>query len=353
MKRTEFIEYLLSTFPIKRNEEKDYKEIVLNYYMQYENVLKSSHEDKFSLRGKDTKCIINLMSNIGEVIELIYTGYKDQAYSKFKAIMDFDVIDNVGLFALLRDRILLGSNYRFYRIRKIDNPESAAKWTNENLFHAPYTERAKISPQRFSTAESPCLYLGKSSYICWEELGQPQSWAISKFHVQWPIAYIDLSVPSFDELNTINTNLWRFVFNYPLIIACLIPTRGENCDRPEYVIPQFLTEYIQEKNTELIENNQSYNQITAIMYTSTHLNYDLKLINNKAKNLAIPALGPFENKYSEPLCNIFYASAPLLINEEWFEKNSIYHKDKYTLPTFNKIEESMRFYSTTRVAPQE
>lgn len=40
--------------------------------------------------------------------------------------------------------------------------------------------RERIGSQRFSVPGVPCLYLGKSVYTCWRELGQPND---SEFYV--------------------------------------------------------------------------------------------------------------------------------------------------------------------------
>lgn len=42
----------------------------------------------------------------------------------------------------------------------------------DEMFHIPYEKRNLVGNQRFSLSGLPCLYLGGSSYICWEELGR-------------------------------------------------------------------------------------------------------------------------------------------------------------------------------------
>ena len=45
-------------------------------------------------------------------------------------------------------------------------------FTKDEMFHIPYDKRHLVGNQRYSLSGLPCLYLGGSSYICWEELGR-------------------------------------------------------------------------------------------------------------------------------------------------------------------------------------
>ena len=45
-------------------------------------------------------------------------------------------------------------------------------FSKDEMFHIPYEKRNLVGNQRFSLSGLPCLYLGGSSYICWEELGR-------------------------------------------------------------------------------------------------------------------------------------------------------------------------------------
>ena len=45
-------------------------------------------------------------------------------------------------------------------------------FSKDEMFHIPYDKRNLVGNQRFSLSGLPCLYLGGSSYICWEELGR-------------------------------------------------------------------------------------------------------------------------------------------------------------------------------------
>ena len=62
------------------------------------------------------------------------------------------------------------SNTNFYRAR--DN-NTGFLYTKEEMFHIPYELRHKVTNQRYSVSGLPCLYLGSSTYLCWEELERP------------------------------------------------------------------------------------------------------------------------------------------------------------------------------------
>ena len=56
-----------------------------------------------------------------------------------------------------------------YRIRAGGKPVASAR----DVFHVPFEERHNCASYRYSILGLPCLYLGSSVYICWEELGRP------------------------------------------------------------------------------------------------------------------------------------------------------------------------------------
>lgn len=45
-------------------------------------------------------------------------------------------------------------------------------YSKDEMFHIPYDKRSLVGNQRYSVTGLPCLYLGGSSYICWEEIGR-------------------------------------------------------------------------------------------------------------------------------------------------------------------------------------
>ncbi|MFW8247620.1 hypothetical protein ACOIDW_27415, partial [Klebsiella pneumoniae] len=64
---------------------------------------------------------------------------------------------------------ICNENKPLFRVRKSDTPLSE----REEIFHIPFTERQNVSAQRYSVAGLPCLYLGTSLYVCWQEMNKP------------------------------------------------------------------------------------------------------------------------------------------------------------------------------------
>lgn len=56
-----------------------------------------------------------------------------------------------------------------YRVRKSDSVLRERK----DLFHIPFKLRHRVSAMRFSVSGLPCLYLGTSIFVCWQEMGKP------------------------------------------------------------------------------------------------------------------------------------------------------------------------------------
>lgn len=139
---------------------------------------------------------------------------------------------------------------------------SAVPLTKGQLFHIPFDERDKVGPQRYSVPGLPCLYLGGSLYICWEELQRPD---LHRLHVS-RFAAVDnagLRVLDFgyrpalmaamiaDNLATINAggSLADFALAYgvcwPLLAACSIRVKERDEPfKPEYVIPHLILQWI-------------------------------------------------------------------------------------------------------------
>jgi hypothetical protein len=152
-----------------------------------------------------------------------------------------------------------------YRIRSDTRPALAP----QDLFHVPFQLRHKVATFRYSIPGLPCLYLGGSAYVCWEECGCPPLNAVhvarfkptagTTIHVldfgwrpaQWAALIrngahaIQLSRPSpASDLVTAQAVCW------PLIAACSIRTRYQDAHfKPEYVLPQLVLQWITNETT--------------------------------------------------------------------------------------------------------
>lgn len=127
-----------------------------------------------------------------------------------------------------------------------------------DLLHIPFTSRNLISTQRFSINGVPCIYLGQSIYVIWDEIGRPSNdnLFISRFEISEDLRVLDLGLSTFEIKDTFydidcikeevdeklfKTYLEKFIVNNILKIACLVKVDSEKESfRSEYIIPQLL-----------------------------------------------------------------------------------------------------------------
>ncbi len=154
---------------------------------------------------------------------------------------------------------------QLYRLRVA----SARNLQKQDLFHVPFEKRGFVLNQRYSIAGLPCLYLGSSLYVCWEELNRPEfnSLQISRFKIDTgkKISIVDFGILPRVIFESFDKNSSRFKYKkqfedyvesvsiakticWPIICACSIRARQpEATFKPEYIIPQLLSEWIANK----------------------------------------------------------------------------------------------------------
>lgn len=98
------------------------------------------------------------------------------------------------------------------------------------------------------------------------------------------------------------------MLGYPLLVSCYAQVHDySDTYKPEYLIPQLLTEYIISRNTYY----EPKYKIFGILYTSTHINNDLNFSDKEFINWAIPVLNPLSgSKYCPILCDTFKITQP-------------------------------------------
>lgn len=144
-----------------------------------------------------------------------------------------------------------------YRMRKSETLLSQ----RHDLFHVSYELRHVVATQRFSIPGLPSLYLGGSSWICWEELGRPDfnDMYISRFQpsTDSKISVLDLgwrparlaslihNEPRLLELESHTPFIVGNAVCWPLLFACSTRVRYPGWPFiPEYIIPQLLLQWI-------------------------------------------------------------------------------------------------------------
>lgn len=191
--------------------------------------------------------------------------------------------------------------------------------TSKDMKHIPFDMRSVITNQRYSINGIPCLYLGSSAFVCWEELNRPTPDTLWVNRYMQNQAYnsvfkvLNLSTTTY-MLCDFETNIGK-KFDRPQFIkdffemwilqsACSIVVKEQNRSFiAEYVIPQLVMQNI--KNV----------GIDGVLYFSVKMrnayNTPCGWI---ARNLAIPAFD-FDKKnirlYSSTIDNMFAMSEPI------------------------------------------
>ena len=106
-------------------------------------------------------------------------------------------------------------------------------FTKDEMFHIPYAKRYLVGNQRYSLSGLPCLYLGGSSYICWEELGRKD------FSTTNYCGYsLKKDIKMFDFLLPVAISDEHQIRRIVLILACSLAADRDNLFKPEYILPQ-------------------------------------------------------------------------------------------------------------------
>ncbi len=192
---------------------------------------------------------------------------------------------------------------------KIDKPlykcrenEKMYPFSKDDMFHIPYYKRHLVGNQRFSLSGLPCLYLGGSSYICWEELGRKD------FNTSNYCGYsLKENVNVFDLLLPETISNEHQIRRVVLTLACSLAADRGHIFKPEYILPQCILH-------SLIKRSKENRTVFCIRYYSTHLlNGDADyFVHGFSKeslsryiNYVFPATSSQEKGYNAELRDVF------------------------------------------------
>jgi hypothetical protein len=160
-----------------------------------------------------------------------------------------------------------------YRVRSDRSDFNYLK--RPDIFHVPFEKRRLVGNQRYSIAGLPCLYLGSSLWICWEELGRPalDSLWVSRFQIAQPVSVLDFQFSPhqvwavYEKLKNGNPKssdnscrdklknhfnldfLKSYACYWPLIAACSIRRdQREGPFAPEFIVPQLLLQWVAQRH---------------------------------------------------------------------------------------------------------
>lgn len=308
MNREELYKEMVKMVPVKSDEKKDFREIVRGQLKAYRELINHLNEE-LPVDWNEKKDRVNqLCDGINRAIDSEAKGIRHSAYTTIKNQLDGYKSRATEIKKLAYDDNILTieSGTATYRMRKIDLEEQR-KLKPKDMFHIPLDKRGLVETQRYSVPGYPCLYLAHSVYGCWEEMGRPDfgTVMVSKFVSQTDFKVLDLRVPSKENWDT---NIEKCVLFFPLVIVSMVQVKNsKDTYKPEYLIPQLLTEWVISHN----RNNKPEEEILGIMYTSAQKNDDFDFPDNSYDNYAIPVLKPLgSKKYCDRLEAIFQLTSP-------------------------------------------
>lgn len=200
----------------------------------------------------------------------------------------------------------------------------------KELFHVPFKKRGVIGSQRFSILGFPCLYLASSLKCCIDEVNSDAPISISAFKALSEIRVLDLSFyPTISEPKM----LWRYLYLYPIKIACSIPVlrdEEKHCFIPEYIIPEYVLHGT-------IKRPKEKSNSLGIIYTSTTIFSEsvTKEEIRKYTNLVVPAINIKDKGYCDKLRNMFSMTTPTTLCD-WKNTGELFFENQELI--FNSME---------------
>lgn len=286
----ELYESIVKLTPYKADQPDNYRKNLREALSEYQKLISQLDDDRKPAGWDDI--VLSIKKTIAKINVI--------ALNSYKGIPSTAGIQLGNLLKELQDNILykkMAADTSFYRMRTIEDRRTNI--LHKEMFHIPMDMRRKVTTQRYSTPGYPCLYLGMSVYTCWEEMNRPKmsdSW-VSCLKNTRPLDLFDLSIPT---SHFFQNNLEKYLKLFPLIISCMLPVENsKDIYKPEYIIPQLLTEWI-------IKNKK-----VGIFYTSIHKDSGFDFPADKYNNIAMPVQNPLKDKgYCDALSTFFRISVP-------------------------------------------
>lgn len=256
--------------------------------------------------------IKNICDEILNSLKAYYNGFSGKAYKIIEELLDnnYEILSFMK-FDEIKRLLYAHSNIDtsiFYKIRRVEKNDKLVD--REELFHIKFNEREKIRNERYSISGYPCIYMGKSIKLCWNECNKPLYFYLTSIDInslgndefllfrEEPSQLASLlskkniledqtSVMGFLEF------LKKYLYTFPMLAACsIIVSKPNENFKPEYIVPNLLTQYIRKRSS----------KFRGIVYFSCKNANDIYEYNDNI-NIAIPTISDSDNKraYSEEL----------------------------------------------------
>lgn len=343
MEKIELYNKLLAMVPVKCKENEDFRKVVK---AKLKSFMGSIGSLDLSERPEDWDMIMSramqLCNGINRAIEREYQGMRHSAYSAIKNQLDGYTTRGTEIKSLAYDFYILRvpKDTIMYRMRKVELEEQH-NLKRKDMFHIPLDMKGLVQTQRYSVPGFPCLYLANGVYGCWEEMGRPDfgTVMVSRFKALQDFYVLDLRVPTKQDWDT---NIQKSILFFPFVIASMVQVKNSNDNyKPEYLIPQLLTEWIISHNKDITNKDKDQNkEIIGILYTSAQKNKDFSYPEDCFDNYAIPVLNPLgSKKYCKRLIKLFQLTAPTYYDLEMLKQKSVKNGGLYNKnPKDNRIQ---------------
>jgi len=283
----------------KKSEYAKYIQKIFNQYIE----LLSQVTDLKDINGiagsitieKTMERQMEFLEGISQCIDLYYSGKPSEAYDTLSKTISTRISKNKSMIRI--GKYELGESFYRGRIGK-DN----FLYNKNEMFHIPFELRGQVATQRYSIPGFPSLYLGKTIYVCWEELKRPDlnMFQVSRLINTQPIEYIDLTPPDLTA-GFYNTKAFGYMMVWPLIAACSVKVQNPaDHFKPEYIVPQLLLQWV--RNT---------NDVDGIKYNSTNISGKKTSLTGQYHNFVFPVKERGVSGLCNELLNSFQISDPI------------------------------------------
>lgn len=228
-----------------------------------------------------------------EILESYLCGKYSHAYVDFKKLMTE--------IALQLDYEKLCVGDVLYRARKFDRKKEANRilYSADDMWPVSMEKREKADLHRFGILGNPMLYLGKSEYVCWEELNRPHldDIVFARVIVKKDFQVLDLRLKRDSEIS---------IATLPLIIACSMYVNDRASSfKEEFIISEMLCRWLntnyRKEVKEIEEGNRTELKYGGVMYSSTRTFRTMENVSSK---------------------NIDYMALPTYIKEDTTDDNT-------------------------------
>ncbi|HHF3036889.1 TPA: hypothetical protein ACPJ07_001564 [Vibrio diabolicus] len=236
-----------------RERLEDFENRLQGFFTKNNGELSRALKKRFNSIERNNELIL-------KCVDEYLNGNSGKAYDTFEKMMKYKVTkDAISELSRELKELCIKPNY-LYRVRVSNTPLES----RQEMFHIPFNMRHLVGTQRYSIAGLPCLYLGTSIYVCWQEMGKPNldslyisSYQLNANSYDTPKFLLDFAY-SLETLKKSDPELLFFdgdeprielqiayLVLWPLLLSCSYIKARENANfNVEYIVPNMLLQWI-------------------------------------------------------------------------------------------------------------